>query len=507
MTDRAIRSVCVAGGGVVAHSAALAFARALPRVRVSLLETPANEGTLADRLPASLPAVHRFNAAIGMGELDLVRDGAATHLLGTRFEAWSASGEPWLHVFGEYGLSAGNAPFHGVWQRARQAGRALPFHRYAAAAAFAEAGKFAHPTADPRSPLGSYLYALRLDPDRYLDRLRTESASLPRESGEIAGVEPRSDGGVAALLLAGGRRVEADLYLDCTGPSAAILSRIDDRFEDWGEWLPCDRVTITAEAKRPPTACDVVTATASGWRWQSPLEDRTLAITATASAFGEKSGEGFPIRAGRRPEPWRRNVLAIGDSSLALDPLYGGGLHLAQSAILLALELLPGRDCHPLELREYVRRFDQQVIRVRDFVALHYLRSGRADTPFWLEMASRAPPESLGRTLEQFERRGRLPFFEEESFERHSWLGALLGLGVDPRQVDTAAAGVDLGRAAAAMDSLAARLAALPDRFPPYVDLLARMKIAPAGRSPAIRDSGRTLAAVTAANPFSGRTS
>ena len=112
--QRWIRSLCVLGGGITGFSAALAFARALPRVQVRLIATPADSAALADRPMASLPAIHRFHAAIGIDELELVRDGCALHHLGTRFNGWSASGESWFHVFGDHGLAADGVPFHQI---------------------------------------------------------------------------------------------------------------------------------------------------------------------------------------------------------------------------------------------------------------------------------------------------------------------------------------------------------------------------------------------------------
>ena len=476
--DRAIRSICVAGAGLVGLSAAVAFARALPGARITILATPPDPAALADRLPASLPTIHRFHFAAGLDELDLVRSGIASHLLGSRFDHWSASGQPWYHVFDEYGMPAGGAPFHAVWQRVRENRRALPFHRYAAAAALAQAGKFVHPSPDPQSPLANFLYALRLDPDLYRERLRSAAATATWEQGEIGGVERRADGGIAALLLKDGRRIEADLYLDCAGPTAPLLHALDPRFEIWSEWLPCDRLVLGNEPAEAPAPFEAIEATGGGWRLRSPLPDRTLIAELSCSAFAESAPDAIALRCGRRPDPWIHNVLALGDAAVAVDPLHSTNLHLAQSAILRALELLPGRDCHELELREYNRRTAEETARIRDFLALHYLRSGRRDSPFWEAMAGRRLPDSLARTLEQFERRGRLPFFEEESFNRQSWLAALLGLGVLPLAADPLAAGVDLDRAGAAMEGLAERLAALAGRAPPYADLLARMRAA-----------------------------
>lgn len=491
--ERPIRSIAVVGGGIVALSAALAFARALPQVRVGLVETPPDPLALIDRLTGTLPPVGRFHAAIGLDELELVRSGAAVHRIGTRFERWSASGEPWYHVFGSYGLATGAVPFHQIWLRARRAGEALPYHRYAAAAVLAEADRFVHPDQRPDRPLSTFIYALRLDPMRYLERLRREAEArrLPRIGATVAGVEHRADGGIAALVLNGGQRVEADLFVDCAGPGAPLLGALSDGYEDWSGFLPCDRVLFGAKASSaPPSPVDVATATGAGWRWSAPLPDRVETGLVFASAMtsdgrasrilaaetGAEAGEAVALRPGRRPEPWVRNVLALGDAAISIDPLQSTNLYLAQSAILLALELLPGRDCHPLELREYNRRAALEAERVRDFVAVHYLKSGRSQGDFWKEAARRPVPDSLATTIEQFERRGRIPFFEEETFDKESWQAVLLGMGALPKAVAPIATGVDAVRARDAMARLAQGLAELPERLPDYPSYLRRMR-------------------------------
>ena len=488
--ERAIRTIVVLGGGIVGMSAALAFARALPRVKITLVDIPPDPSALCERLSGSLPAIGRFHAAIGLNELELVAGGIAIHRLGTRFDRWSAGGKPWYHVFGEHGLAADAVPFHQLWLRAWKAKRALPFHLYSAAAVLADANKFAHPETKAGSPLSTYHYALQLDPALYHERLVSQVANqaIDRVTGEFAGAERRDDGGVAAVRLGDGRSLEADLFIDCGGPSAPLRSALDRDFEDWSAWLPCDRLLIASSPPAPaPSPCDFATASDEGWRWSARLPARSLHGLAFSSEAGSEgalrrelaseSGAGeaelIPIRRGRRPEPWKRNVLALGDAAVAVDPLQFAGLHLAQSGILRALELLPGRDCHPLELREYNRRTEQETIRVRDFLALHYLRSGRKK---WKAAASAEPPESLAHTLDQFEARGRLPFYEEESFDRQSWLAVLLGMGVLPRRIDPVALRIDPEKAASGMQRLAESLAQLPGRLPDYPDYLRRMR-------------------------------
>ncbi|HWT13129.1 MAG TPA: tryptophan 7-halogenase [Allosphingosinicella sp.] len=489
--ERTIRTICVVGAGIVGLSAAIAFARALPAVRARIVAVPPDPAALADRLTGTLPTVNRFHAAIGLDELELVRAGIASHRLGTRFERWSADGSAWYHAFGDFGLPTRAADFHQLWVRARKAGRALPFHRFGAAAVLAEAGKFVHPSQDPASPMANHVYALRLDPDRYRERLEAQAGALAldRFEGSIGGVTRREDGGIAALVLEDGRRIEADLFIDCAGPSAPLLSVVADDFEDWGGTLPCDRLLLAAGAAPPePSSCDVAAALDVGWRWHSPLPDGVIAGAGYAAALAEEGqarrasglerAELVAIRPGRRPRPWVSNVLAVGDSAVAVDPLHGTNLHLAQNAIARALALLPGRDCHPLELREYNRQTAQETDRVRDFLALHYLRSPRSEGAFWKAMPNRPLPASLAHTLELYGHRGRLPFYEEESFDRHGWHAVLLGMGLLPRGIDPAASGVDFEQSLAGMERLAERLAGIVQRAPAYRDYLARMRSA-----------------------------
>jgi tryptophan halogenase len=491
VSDRAIRSIAVVGGGIVGLSAALAFARALPAARVEVVDTPADPAALADRMPSTLPAVGRFHAWIGIDELDLVRRGIATHRLGTRFEKWSAGGEAWTHVFGDHGRPVGPIGFHDLWLRAHRAKTALPFDRYAAAVLLGEAGRFVHPEEDPRSALGTFLYALRLDPGAYRARLAEAATATPARAGVVAAIDRRDDGAVAALRLADGRRLEADLFLDCAGPRAPLLAMLDDGFEDWGEWLPADRLLVGEEAfDGPPRPLDTATANAAGWRWSIPLTGRRAFGFAFAGAATEEDrarrllamedgGEGaaaVAIRPGRRPRPWVYNVLALGDAAAALDPLHGTNLSLAHSGIERALELLPGRDCHPLETAEYNRRTAQETERARDFLALHYLRSGRSRGEFWEGLAERPLPATLARTVEQFAARGRFAVFEEEFFEKQAWVAAMIGLGILPAWPNAMTGSVSEEDAARAMRELAETLAALPQRLPPYPDYLARMR-------------------------------
>ena len=69
-----------------------------------------------------------------------------------------------------------------------------------------------------------------------------EASGVTRVEGKIANVEVASeDGYIDALVLESGRRVEGDLFIDCTG-FRALLSEgaLNTGFDDWSHWLPAN---------------------------------------------------------------------------------------------------------------------------------------------------------------------------------------------------------------------------------------------------------------------------
>jgi tryptophan halogenase len=214
----------------------------------------------------------------------------------------------------------------------------------------------------------------------------------------------------------------------------------------------------------------------TGAAFASALTEESAARELLGTEASMRSAELVSIRPGRRPAGWVRNVVAFGDAAVALDPLEWTNLHLAHSAIIRALSLLPGRDFHPLVLEEYNRRTGYETARARDFVSLHYLGSRRADGEFWEAMRARSKHGSLAHVLEQFGERGRLPHHEEDSFSDESWVAVLIGLGIRPRRIAAIAAAVNPEEGAATLERLSDMTLPLPSRLPSYADYLTEIR-------------------------------
>jgi len=477
-----VRSVLVAGSGIVGWSAAAALRRKLPQLSVRVIPLEPPPDALADHMPGALPSIVEFQHDLGLTEADTVLRAGSALRLGTRFEGWAAGHDDYVHAYGEYGRPFGTASFHHHWIRAARGGEAAPFDAHSAAAVIGRAGRFALPDGPPDSPLANFTAGLAIHPPRYRELMRAYARHLGavEQPGEIAAVELDETGAIAGLRLADGGVARADLYVDCTGPRALLRSKMDEDFEDWGRWLACGRLAFAEDA--PPAelpTLDRATAAGAGWRFEIASAARaTRGIVYSSAHADERAREGLgapvKLRQGRRARAWRRNCIAIGDAAVAVEPLEWTNLHLAHSAIDRMIAMLPDTDFAEVELAEYNRQAGAEADRVRDFLALHYLVADRPE-PFWREAAMVEPPASLAHTLSLFRERGRLPFYEEETFARDSWLAVLLGQGVLPRRTDPLIEVVPPGVSRETMARLRESIAAIVPRLSDQAAFLRQM--------------------------------
>jgi tryptophan halogenase len=492
MSVDAIRTVAVAGGGLLGWSAAAALKRKLPALKVTIVPVPPPPGALTDRIGSTLPSVIEFHRDIGLNDSDAVLRAGCGFRLGTRFEGWANENDDYVHAYDCYGQPFGTTSFHNHWVRAHGLGSAAPFDAFSPAAAMARAGRFVLPPDDPASPLAHFEFGLALDVQRYTQMLRAYARHIGviERPGGISSVQLRGqDGFIAALTLDDGTSLAADLFADCTGPTATLRGALDQAYEDWSRWLPCDRILFAdARAVPDPSPLDRAIAHGCGWRWsaQSPASTSHGLVYASAhltdgkaerllrTSVGAEPAAPVALRQGRRAQPWLRNCVALGDTATVLEPLEWTNLHLAHSAIDRLVAMMPDRDCAAVELQDFNRQCTAESDRVRDFLILHY-RVSRRDEPFWRDLRTVEPPASLAHSLTLFAERGRLPFYEEETFSRDSWLAVLIGQGLIPRRTDPLIESVAPAVSARAMaqmrDGVAALVATLPNQASVLNDL------------------------------------
>lgn len=479
--------VVVLGGGTAGWMTAAAIARLLPGVaQVHLVESA--EIGIVGVGEATLPQLRAFIETLGIDEAAFMAATHATFKLGIEFHDFGRIGDRYVHPFATHGAPLAGASFHHWWLRMHEAGRAGPIGDYCLPIAMAGARRFTRPPASPEALHAGYGYAYQFDATRFAPFLRdfAERNGAQRSEGKVAAVERHANGDVAALLLDDGRRIDGELFIDCSGFRSLLLGdTMGAPWEDWSHWLPCDRAVAVpcASPEGPIEPFTRAHAMAAGWRWRIPLQHRVgngyvyssahLADDAAADALlGAIEGQALAeprllrFRAGRRARSWIGNVVGIGLASGFLEPLESTSIHLAQMAITNLIELFPLGAIEARDRAEFNRLADLEYDRIRDFLILHYHATTRADSPFWDHVRTMAVPDTLAEKLTLWRRTAQVARYTEGLFLEPSWVAVYLGQGVIPEGRDPRVELQDDTRIAAALAELRADIVARVERMP-----------------------------------------
>jgi tryptophan halogenase len=455
MNPEAIRKVVIVGGGTAGWMTAAALANIMgeiPGFTVELVESE-EIGTVGVG-EATIPQILLFNSMLGIDEHDMVRATQATYKLGIEFVDWTRIGHSYVHPFGTYGLNMKGVEFHHHWLKGRSLGDRSELDLYTPAIVGGLLGRFAHPRPEPTSPLSKISYAFQFDATLYARYLRgmSEARGTIRTEGKVVEVIQNGETGfVEAVVLEGGKRIEGDLFIDCSGFRGLLIEgALETGFEDWTSWLPCDRaIAVPCESGGDRNALTRSTARSAGWQWRIPLQHRigngyvyssahisddeaTSVLMANLDGAPLADPKMLRFTAGHRKRAWVNNVVALGLAGGFLEPLESTSIHLVQSGIARLMSLFPTRRFDQLEIDRYNRATAQEYVDIRDFLVLHYKATERNDSAFWDYCRTLEPPEGLRYKMDMFRLNGRIFREHEELFTETSWLAVMIGQGIEP---------------------------------------------------------------------------
>jgi len=409
---------------------------------------------------ATIPHIRVFNDMLGIEESTFMQAVNATFKLGIRFSGWGTSQSDYYHPFGDHGYPIQGIDFHHYWLGAKKSGADIEsFSSFSIANVLARERKFTYPSSDPADVLSTFSYAYHIDAAAYAKLLRSyaESRGVVRIEGQVTVVAKNTGTGfIESLTLASGQCIEGDLFIDCSGFRSKLLGQeLGVEFESWKKWLPCDSAlavpTADNSAMQPYTHSS---AKKAGWCWQIPLVHRTGNGHVFSSGFtsrddaldelknnlsGNMLKEPALIRfeAGIRKKTWEKNCIAIGLACGFLEPLESTSIYLIEVAILKLLELLPVDDKNCLlEEKEFNRQMEDEYLKVRDFIILHYALNQRSEE-FWQYCANMTLPHSLQEKIDIFKTTAQVVEYDSGLFLPPSWLAVYLGQGLIPVNIDS----------------------------------------------------------------------
>ncbi len=257
-------------------------------------------------------------------------------------------------------------------------------------------------------PLGPFHYAYHFDQARVGAFLRKHAEGVEIVDATIAGVEKNAEtGDIKALLFEDGTQLEGDFFIDATGFKRRLIGEeMGVAWTSYAHELPVNRAMpfwINHDDKEDIAIHTLAQAMDAGWMWKIPTQERYGCGYVYCDQFQDQDGAkreleallGYEIEVrndirfetGRLQTAWAHNCMAVGLSSVFLEPLEATSIHgTAVQVMLFAGRYLKHPNLMtPSDRDDFNHRVARQVNDFRSFINLHYM-GARSDTPFWREM-------------------------------------------------------------------------------------------------------------------------
>lgn len=416
------RKLLIVGGGSAGWIAAAYINAALNRhgqhvVDISLVESP--DVPRIGVGEATIPSINHILAVIGVEEHEFLRRVGGTFKQAIRYDNWVNNvGETYYHPFNRYH----DSPVDRTGSRWLKSDRSIPFAATVSAQPTLCEQNLAPQMLGPWDFGPPLTYAYHMNALKFADYLCEISTArgVTHYLEHVVDVDVRESGDIAAVITQNGRRLEADLFVDCTGFAAHLIEKkLGVAWIDCSQWLLCDRAITMAvpyEAHYPGYVRPYTTASAlsNGWVWQIPLQDKRSLGYVHSSAFLDEETAAREIRAfegphaesldtrivefkvGHREKAWVRNCIAIGLAGNFIEPLESTGLYLSDLASVMLAEHFPHHDEMDTLAFRFNRIMANRFYEILDFINLHYCLTRRDDTDFWRDVQK---PERINDRL------------------------------------------------------------------------------------------------------------
>tara|TARA_Y100000004_G_scaffold87877_1_gene98496 strand:- start:1534 stop:3090 length:1557 start_codon:yes stop_codon:yes gene_type:complete len=228
--------------------------------------------------------------------------------------------------------------------------------------------------------------------------------------GDVKDFEKDENGLVTGLILNDNKKVEGDLFVDCSGFSRVLIDKIEENnFVSYQDELLVNRALpfyVSNDEDKPIRNYTHAWAQKYGWLWEIPTQERLgcgyvysdkhttpdKAQEEIEKVLGHKIVPRGDIKfnTGRLQKFWIKNVLSTGLSSAFIEPLEATSIHSTIIQINYFLENFFKKEM-PLHLNIMQDRYNKNLTdmwdNIKDFIVYHYI-TPRKDTDFWIDSSS-----------------------------------------------------------------------------------------------------------------------
>lgn len=393
-------NIVVVGGGTAGWLAALIISKVKPQDHtVTVIESSkiniigAGEGSTG----TMTNIIQNLSANYGCDEVDFINSCDVTPKLGIDFKDWTGDGSSYI------------SPNDGSWTGSENLD-------YIFAHTLTNVAK------DKRHM--SSLYGMIIEHNKYTLNLKNGPAAYHFDAhkvgkyfkkvcgnfvkhidGEVEDVVLDEQGFISSLKLSDNREVTGDFFIDATGLSRILMTKLGATWYSYKDNLPVNRAMpflmpyLDDEVIRPVT---VAWAQKNGWMWDIPVLHRRGCGYVYASDFvsddqahaeleqtiGRKVD---PIRvikfeAGRLDKLWVKNCMGVGLAAAFAEPLEATSIHTTivqlENFVFHCLHPSKSVTCEPRMISMYNDRFTFMYDLIKEFLVVHY-QGGRTDSEFW----------------------------------------------------------------------------------------------------------------------------
>jgi len=396
-----IKTICIVGGGSSGWMMAIALQKKLPKIKVTLVESP--DIPIIGVGEATIPYTAKFfEDVLGFEEKDWMPYCDATYKAAIRFRDFSNKGEDFYHPF----WNREEDTYNGFDWAVKRYLTNLDVEDYYSSNFIAyhmsKSNKFS------RLEDEGFKYAHHLDAVKFAHfcKSKFEGEYIQATVGHV-----KTDGTTIISVTTDKGTIEADMFVDCTGFKGLLIDKaLHEPFESVSDTLlndtaltcrmPYDNKTKELE---PFTDC---TALSSGWAWNTPVWSRIGTGYVFSSKFQtqESATKEFKkyltdrfgkvrsdkaefntikFKTGKYKRGWVGNCLSLTLASGFIEPLESTGLALACIQIEEFTDKIDGYEYSKFKQNLYNTLLDKIFKEIHNFVLLHYVNSMREDSAYW----------------------------------------------------------------------------------------------------------------------------
>ena len=435
-----IKKIVILGGGTAGWITAGIIATrhktdSNKRIEVVVVESPnipiigVGEG--------SWPSLVNTVSSLGISETDLIKHCDVSFKQGIQFEGWKTGnkGDTYLHPFSNpIGPQQFNLVPH--WQN-------LIGNTAISSNSFAETvtaqsqlcfmnkapKDYTHPDFKSAENYGYHLDAGKFS--NYLKSHCKRNLNVRHIEDDIVQVIGDQSGDIAYLQGKKNRKVEGDLFVDCSGMKSLLIGQfLKVRYNSKRNTLFADSalaIQLPYQDKSDPiSSMTRSVAQSEGWIWDIGLPNRkgigyVYSSQHTNQANAEKTFKCYlsqytqntqntealefkkiEFDPGHREKFWVKNCVAVGMSAGFLEPLEASAIGIIElSARMIADHLPASRQSMDIVAENFNHVFLKRWELIIDFLKMHYSLSDRRDSQFWIDNANPdTSPDSLLKMLQ-----------------------------------------------------------------------------------------------------------